>query len=149
MGMYDQFATDTDLELKGIWIDYGDFRVKLARAGGANKKHLSYMEKKTKPFRRAIQAGTMSEERGAEILYDVYAKTVVLDWEVSDGVDKDGMTKWKRGIHKEDGGILPFTEENVVQTFKNLPDLFLDLRQAAEGASLFRKEEMEADTKNS
>ena len=39
--MFDQFETDPVLESEGIWIDYGAFRVKIARAGGANKKYLS------------------------------------------------------------------------------------------------------------
>lgn len=149
MSMYEQFETDPNLETAGIWIDYGDFRVQLARAGGANKKYLSYAEAKTKPFRRAIQAGTMPEERSRALLYDIYAKTVILDWQVADGEDKDGSTKWKKGIHKKGGGLLEVTPENIVLTFKNLPSLFMDLQQSAESIALFRKEEMEADGKNS
>ena len=149
MGMYDQFETDTSLETQGIWIDYGDFRVLIARAGGSNKRYLSYTETKTKPFRRAIQAGTMTEERSRSLLYDIYAKTIILDWQISEGVDDEGNTIWKKGIHAKDGGILEVNVENVMQTFRNLPSLFQDLQQAAEGISLFRKEEMEADAKNS
>lgn len=147
--MFEQFETDQNLETGGIWIDYGDFRVKTARAGGTNKKYLSYAETKTKPFRRAIAAGTMPEERSRALLYDIYAKTVILDWEVNDGEDpKTGEIKWKRGIHKKGGGLLDFTQENVVLTFKLLPAIFFDLQQSAESIALFRKEEMEEDTKN-
>ena len=149
MSMYNQFETDPDLETQGIWIDYGDFRVLIGRAGGANKKYLSYAEMKTKPFRRAIQAGTMTEERSRALLYDIFAKTIVLDWQISDGVDEEGNTIWKKGIHGKDGNVLEFSQENVLQTFKNLPSLFQDLQQAAEGIALFRKEETEADAKNS
>lgn len=149
MSMFDQFETDTFLESDGIWIDYGEFRVLVARAGGANKRYLSYAENKTKPFRRAIQAGTMPEERSKALLYDIYAKTIVLDWQIADGEDKDGLTKWKKGIHKKGGGVLDVTPDNIVLTFKLLPALFLDLQQSAESIALFRKEEMEADAKNS
>lgn len=148
MNMYEQFETDVGLETAGIWVDYGDFRISIARAGGANKKYLSYAEAKTKPFRRAIQAGTMPEDRSRNLLYDIYAKTVVLDWQVSDGQDKNGDPKWKPGIHKKGGGILEFSQENVVLTFKNLPALFLDLQQVADSVSVFRKDEMEEDSKN-
>jgi len=147
--MFDQFETDPVLETEGIWIDYGNFRVQIARAGGANKKYLSYAEAKTKPFRRAIAAGTMPEERSRALLYDIYAKTVILNWQIADGEEKDGNTKWKNGIHKKGGGILEVTPENIALTFKLLPSLFMDLQQSAEGISLFRKEEMEADAKNS
>lgn len=149
MSMFEQFETDPVLESEGIWIDYGDFRVQIGRAGGANKKYLSYAEAKTKPFRRAIQAGTMPEDRSRALLYDIYAKTVIFNWQVSDGEDKDGNTKWKNGIHKKGGGILEVTPENIMLTFKLLPAVFIDLQQAAEGIGLFRKEEMEADAKNS
>lgn len=149
MSMYEQFETDPVLESEGIWIDYGDFRVQIGRAGGANKKYLSYAEAKTKPFRRAISAGTIPEERSRALLYDIYAKTVVFNWQVADGVEKDGTTKWKNGIHKKGGGLLEVTPENIMLTFKNLPAIFMDLQQAAEGIGLFRKEEMEADAKNS
>lgn len=148
MSMFDQFETDSVLESDGIWIDYGDFRVQIGRAGGANKKYLSYAEAKTKPFRRAIQAGTMPEDRSRALLYDIYARTVIFNWQVADGEDKDGNTKWKNGIHKKGGGILEVTPENIMLTFKVLPAIFVDLQQAAEGISLFRKAEMEADAKN-
>ena len=144
MSMFELFETNPALETEGVWIDYGDFRVKVGRAGGANKKYLSFAELKTKPFRRAIQAGTMPEERSRTLIYEIYARTVILDWQVING--EEG--KWKSGIPKKDGGSVDFTEENVINTFKQLPALFTDIQQCAEGISLFRKEEMEADSKN-
>lgn len=148
--MFDQFETDTNLETDGIWLDYGDFRVKIARAGGSNKRYLSYAETKTKPFRRAIAAGTMPEERSRALLFDIFAKTIILDWQVADGVDEEtGETIWKQGIHKKGGGVLDFSAENVLMTFKLLPAIFFDIQQAAESIALFRKQEMEEDGKNS
>ena len=144
MSMFELFETNPALETEGVWIDYGDFRVKVGRAGGANKKYLSFAELKTKPFRRAIQAGTMPEERSRSLIYEIYARAVILDWQVADG--EEG--KWKSGIPKKDGGSLDFTEQNVIDTFKQLPALFTDIQQCAEGIALFRKEEMEADAKN-
>lgn len=148
MSMFEQFETNPALETEGVWIDYGDFRVRVGRAGGANKKYLSIAELKTKPFRRAIQARTMPEERSRTLIYEIYAKTVILDWQVADGEDENGDTKWKSGIPKKGGGTLDFTEENVINAFKQLPALFTDIQQCAEDIALFRKEEMEADAKN-
>lgn len=143
MSMYKQFATDANLESDGIWLDYDEFRVLVARAGGSNKKYNSYAETATKPFRRAIQAGTMSTERMQAILFDIYSKTVVLNWQAK---NEDG--DMVDGIPDEDNNLLEVTPENIVQTFKNLPALFLDIQQAAESISLYKKEEMEADSKN-
>ncbi len=45
MSMYEQLETDKALETKGVEIDYGTFRVTLARAGGANKKYEKLFKK--------------------------------------------------------------------------------------------------------
>jgi hypothetical protein len=142
MSMYGQFQTDTSLETQGLIIDYGSFRVTIARAGGANKRFSKTLESKTKPFKRAIQTDTMDNERGLEILREVYAEAIVLNWETK----KDNT--FVQGIEAQDGSLLPFSKENIVATFKNLPDLFTDIQQQAEKSALFRKLLQEQDSKN-
>jgi len=150
MSMYSQFETDPHLEKTGVWVDYGDFRVLLGRAGGANKKYMKYAEQKSKPFRRAIAAGVMPEERSKELLFDIYANAVIFDWNVSDGVHEvTSETIWKRGIHMPDGEIGDFSYDNVMMTFRRLPDIFFMLQKEAEQISIFRKEELEEEAKNS
>jgi len=150
MSMYAQFETDPDLEKNGVWIDYGDFRVLLGRAGGANKKYLKYAEEKSKPFRRAIAAGVMPEKRSKELLFDIYAKTIIMAWEVSVGTDDEtGDTIWKSGIHMPNGDIGEASYDNFMMTFRKLPDVFFDLQKMAEQLSMFRKEELEEEAKNS
>lgn len=147
--MFDQFDTDKNLEMKGVWIDYGSFRVLLARAGGANKKYLSYSEKKTKPLRRAMEVGTLGEDRSRSILYDIFAQTVVLAWEISKGTDDEtGETIWESGIHAKDGSIIEFNKANVISTFNLLPNLFFDLQSSAQSTAIYRKEDMEDDSGN-
>ena len=143
MGMYDVFETDEDLETTGIWIDYGDFRVKIASAGQGNKKYIRYAEKALKPIRKAMQAGAVSNERSNAIMADIYAKTIILGWETM------VAGKLKNGIEDRDSDdLLPVNEENVVQTFLNLPNLFIDLQEQANSMSNFRKEELEEEAKN-
>lgn len=144
MGMYDVFETDEDLETSGIWLDYGDFRVKIASAGQGNKKYVKYAEKALKPVRKAMQAGALSNERSISIMSDIYAKTIVLDWEVA-GEDK----KLKKGIESREGEILPVNYENVRQAFIDLPNLFIDIQEQAASISNFRKAELEEDSGNS
>jgi hypothetical protein len=143
MGMYDVFETDEDLETTGIWLDYGDFRVRIASAGQGNKKYVKYAEKALKPVRKAMQAGALSNERSLAIMSDIYAKTIVLDWEVL----VDG--KMVKGIEQRDGSIAPFNYENVRQVFLDLPNLFLDIQEQANSIANFRRAELEEDTKNS
>lgn len=142
MGMYDIFETDEDLENTGIWLDYGDFRVKIASAGQGNKKYVRYAEKALKPIRRAMQAGAVSNERSMAIMSDIYAKTIVLDWQVK------GDDGWKPGIEGRDGEVLPFNKEEVQKVFEALPNLFIDVQEQANAISNFRKAEIEEDSGN-
>lgn len=146
--MFDQFEMDTTLEQDGVWTDYGDFRVLLAHAGATNKRYTKYTEVKTRPIRRAIMNGSMSEERSRPLFYDIYAETIIKGWQIQDGVNKNGETKWKSGIHKKEGGVMTFNKENVMLTFKLLPKLFFDIQQVAESMEVFRKEILVEDSKN-
>lgn len=143
MGMYDIFETDEDLESSGIWIDYGDFRVKIASASQGNKKYVKYAEKALKPVRKAMQAGALSNERSIAIMSDIYAKTIVLDWETM----KDG--KMVKGIEQRDGSIAPVNYETIRQVFLDLPNLFIDIQEQANSIANFRKAELEEEAKNS
>jgi len=142
MGMYDVFETDEDLENSGIWIDYGDFRVKIASAGQGNKKYVKYAEKALKPVRRAMQAGALSNERSQAIMSDIYAKTIILGWETMS--EKVLMP----GIENREGEIIECNYENVKATFSDLPNMFIDIQEQANSIANFRKAELEEEVKN-
>lgn len=133
-GAYELFKTDENLETRGVVLNYGDFKITVARAGGANKKYQKVFEAKTRPYRRAIQAGTLDEATDKKAMAETYAEAVVLGWEgMKDAEDKD----------------LPFTRENVVKVFLDLPDLFADVVDQATKVSTFRVDDvLEVDSKN-
>lgn len=132
MSLYGQFKTDPNVERNGVIIDYGIFRVTVARAGGANKKFAKLLEARTKPFKRAIQTETMDPDQALNILRRVYAETIILNWETNVN------DKFKVGIEAEDGSkLLPFNADNVELTLKNLPDIFMDLQEQAGKMALF------------
>jgi hypothetical protein len=143
MGMYDTFETDPELEAKGVWIDYGDFRVLLASSGQGNKNYVRYAEKKLKPVRRALESGALSNDRSQALMADIYSKTVVLAWETMQGKEM------KSGIESPDGKILPFNPINVEQALISLPRMFTDIQEQAASLANYRKAELENDTKNS
>ena len=147
MGMYQQFGTDKNLEKSGVVIDYGDFRVTVARAGSANSKFVRTHEFLTKPVRRLIEQEALPRERELAIQRELYAKAVILNWEVKE-TGKDSKETWKQGIEGADGSVMPFNEENVIATFENLPDLFFDLQIQANTMKLFLASNREADAKN-
>ncbi len=147
--MFSQFETSPKLETEGINVDYGDFKVVVAHAGGTNKKFISLMEAETKPFRRLIQSGAIEQRKLEEIFYKVYTKTIILNWFIKTGETEEGGVIWEQGINKKGGGKLEFNYENVMLTFKLLPNLFLDIKRIAEDIAMYKAEGLEDDAKNS
>jgi len=143
MSLYADFKSDDKSEQEGVVLNYGDFRITVARAGGANKQYLKLLETKARPFQRAIQAGAFGNDRSMALLQEVYAETVVRNWETRVG------DEWKAGIESPDGSLLPVTKENLLVTFINLPDLFADLVESAGKGTLFRAALREEAAKNS
>jgi hypothetical protein len=145
--MYAQFKTDENLETKGIVLDYGDFRVTIARAGGANKRFERVLDAKAKPFRRALQTETMDPGKADAIMQETFAEAVILNWETR-SIDGPNAV-WNVGIENPDGGeLLPFNKENVLATFKLLPDLYKDIQEQAQKSALFRQSIRETEAKN-
>lgn len=143
MGLYDTFETDENLETNGVIVDYGDFRIKIAAAGPANKNYALYAEKKLKPVRRALETGALSNDRSMAIMADIFSKTVILGWETK--VEDE----WKSGIEqKGTTDLLPFNEENVMKTLISLPRLFTDIQTQAQSMENFRAAGVESDSKN-
>lgn len=141
--MYDLFQTDEALEKDGVYIDYGSFRVKLARSGGANKRYGRILEAKAKPYRRAIQTKTMDNDLAEKMMMDAFVETCIIAWETK--IDEN---EWKSGILAEDKSLQPFKKENVLKVFHRLPDLFIDLSEQATTLSNYRIGELEEDAKN-
>lgn len=137
--LYNQFKTDPELEKAGLWLEYGpnskkqEQRIRIARAGGANTQFQKRMEALTKPYRRQIQTEIIGNDVVQRLMRQAYAETVVLGWE---------------NIEGPNGEDIPFSVENCVQLFTDLPDLFTDVQEQAQKAVLFRAEVREADAGN-
>lgn len=132
---YELFKTSDEHEQKGIELDYGDFQITVARAGGSNRRYQKMLEAKTKPFRRILAAGgKVDPERMSAAMREVFAETVVLAW---------------NGVTDEDGKKLAFNKANVQKLFKDLPELFNDVMNQATNFQLFQDIETEEDKGNS
>lgn len=146
--LYAQYKTDKNMEVQGIFFEVGEIkekdaegkdvkkpiRFRIARAGGANSNFAKSMERESKPFKRAIQTKTLSNEKADEIYRRAFISGVLLGWE---------------NVRDANNAELPFTFDNALQLFTDLPDLFNDLREAATDAALFREEVLEHDLGNS
>ncbi len=141
---YQLFKNDEKTELEhGIVLDYNDFRVRIARAGGSNKKFGRVLQARLKPYRRQMETETMQDDVAAKIMAEVYADTIILGW-----VSKDKEGKFLEGVHDPEGNVVSYSREAVIAILIALPDLFRDIQIQAANASLFRSIEQEKDAKN-
>src|SRR5690348_9498412 len=104
--LYEQFG-NTNLEREGIWLNYGvgpkgPMRIKIARAGGGNKRYAAALEANFREHRRQYELGTLDNDVATELLIRTFADAVILEWE---------------GITDRNGELLPLTKENVLQVF--------------------------------
>lgn len=133
-GPYAMFQTDPKAEAsEGIVLDYGSFRIRVARAGGANAAFKRLMSDKLRPYRKQLDLGTIDEDLAQKILVEVYSESVILGWE---------------GVTDEKGQALPFTRTNVAKLLTDLPDLFRDIQEQAASLSNFKAEQLEEEAKN-
>lgn len=149
-GGYGSFRSDTAAEQEGVELDYGPFRVTIARAGGANKSYERLLEALTKPYRRAIQLETLDAKISERIMKEALARAVVLNWEVlvgADGNPDSAGETWVQGVEDPDTGeLLALSWENVLKVLqhKELQNLYNDLRIQSGKEALFlqtRREE--------
>jgi hypothetical protein len=131
---YDLFKTDPEIETEGLTLDYGDFQIRIARAGGANRGFVRALEARLKPYRRQLQSETLDEQVAERILREVYADHVILGWQ--------GMTDAA-------GKPIAFDRENVLRVLSDLPELFRDIQDQAGRIALFRAKELEDAKGNS
>ena len=131
---YEMFETDAGLEQDGQWIDYGDFEIKIAKAGGGNRRYVRIHQELMKPYERRAAVGALDEETARPVLAKIYAKAVVLDW---------------KGVTDRDGAPLPFSEQNVASLLCDLPALFADLINIASNDQAWKAFAREEQAKNS
>lgn len=142
MNAYDMFSADKAKEADGIWLDFGTFRIKVARAGGSNVKFAKIVEEKTRPYRRAIEQNLMQPAAAERVMAECFAESVVLNWQVQ------VEDQWVDGMHSPEGEIVPYSKAAVVQTFIDLPELFGAVQTEAGKLANFRKTAVETEAKN-
>lgn len=132
--IYKAFETDKQKEQDGIELDYGDMgSIFVARAGGANKRFAKALEFRSRPYRRQLDKGTLSDDVANKLLAEVFADTIVLGW---------------KGILDKEGSEVEFTKENCIKLFMELPELFTDIQEQTQKMANFQAEDLEDDSKN-
>jgi hypothetical protein len=137
-GLYANYKTDTKKEWNGVpyTVTNPDESVStfyLARAGKTNKDYQKELDRRTRPYRRQIELGTMNENLAEQIFMEVFISTVLKGWD---------------GVSDEDGNTMEFNEPNAKKLLTDLPDLYDELQAAAKDASRYRDEKLDAEAKN-
>lgn len=148
---YAGFRSNTAAEQAGIELDYGPFKITIARAGGANRSYERILESLTKPYRRAIQLETLDPKISQRIMKEAMAKTVILNWETL--VDGDGYpdvngVDWRQGLEDPDTGeLLNFSWENVLKVLQHqeIQNLYDDIRTQSSKEALFLQNQREEE----
>ena len=132
-----KFKADRTAEDDGVWVplDGADegARVKLARIG--NRRYREAMQRRMKPYRRALRAGTLEEATAERVTAEVLAETVLLDWQ--------DLTL--------DGAALAYSPDRAREllldpALRDFRDLIVEM---ATDIELYRQQDEEAAEKNS
>lgn len=132
MDLKKEFATNKQYEQEGVWTDIGNgCSIKIARVG--NEHYTALFRKLSKPYQNQIRRGTLPNDKAEDLLIQVMAESIVLDWK---GLEEDGKpVKYSRE-----------TCARILKEYKDFRELVSDLSNSLE---LF-KAEMDAEAeKNS
>lgn len=140
---FKQFKTNTVLETEGVWLDFGGWEIKAARAGGSNKRYLPATELHFREHKQAAAIGVLPEDVARKALYNVYADAVILGWRTK---QEDGS--YIPTIEGPDGEPWDFTRENVLKLFELIPDVFNIIKPMVENFATFQRGMRDETVKN-
>jgi hypothetical protein len=128
------------------------FRV--ARMSKTNKRYQKMVETETKPHIHAIRNDNLDPAIDDAITLKIFVATILLGWRnvrVLELFSEEEHTIMGERFSDADPEkrikYLPFTAENATKLFKALPELYATLKENASKMSLFRAEEIDADSK--
>ena len=125
------FGTDATKEKEGVWYDIAEgLRMRIARIGNPNyQKRFQIL---SKPYRRSIRRGTLSDDVAEKLLVQCMSETIVLDWE---GVEDEG---------KE----IPYSKDAAVDLLTKYPELRGYINDIANELEGFQEEFVEEGDEN-
>ena len=126
-----EFGTDKQKELEGTWEEVGGgARILIARVGNPN--FAKAFRQLPRSVRRLLDMGSLPESQGEDLLADLMANSIILNW--------DGFS--------DEGKALPYNKANVKKMLIKYPDFREFIWQLASDRQLFQEEEEEQASKN-
>jgi len=135
MDLFAAYSTDKTVESEGVWVPFPhvEVKVRLARAGGSNKRWEIERERALRPLRRRYKEEGIPDSEVMAALVEPFCSLILKDWE---GVKKDGKP-------------VQCTVANRVALCKQLPDFFAEMMLEAGRLDNYRVVEDEEDAKKS
>lgn len=147
MGLRKTFKTDLSAEIDGVEVEVSvndhnglPITIRIARMSASNKRYTKELNRVTKPHQSAIQNDAMDNDLARKMLQQVFVDTILLGWNNLPASELSG--------DEGDTEELPFTRDNALALFAELPDLYDDWEARANKAAAFREKEREAAAKN-
>lgn len=137
MGKFDEivadFQKDAAKENSGVWMTYGKFQYRIARAHRDNTAHKKLMEEKMRPYQWAIDRGNTAALKGVAltVMQEVYAETILL------------------GIRRVSGEDMAYVPADGVGLFAQLPDLWDEVFRFANAGENYTPDQVKDDSGNS
>jgi len=147
MSLRKTFKTNKTAEVEGVEIPVGmnehnnrPIFITISRMSRANKRYTKALEEATRPHTAAINNETLDNDIGSKLLQEVFADTVLLGWR---NLPKSELTG-----DDNDTDDLPYSRENALTLFDELPDLYDDWEKRAKSSAAFRDREREQSAGN-
>ena len=139
MSLYETFKSAGTPLTEGVWIEYGDCRVKVRYAGRENKQYARVLRALTAPYARLLEnenanLDEKTQKKLDSIFAEIYAKSIVVDWE---------------GVNDPDGNEMAYSWENAKKLLVDLPLFFEEIKKVSGTMQTFRQEQLEDEAKNS
>lgn len=134
MANIELIKTSIDKENEGVWVDFAEgIELKIARA--RNPKYAELLRTLVEPRKVEIRKDKLDLKDFADILLEVRAKTVLLDW---------------KNIEDAEGNSVSYSPEKATEYFKNpeLKDFYNFVVAISENADQYKKDLIEEAGKN-
>jgi len=133
MADINSIKTDSNKEIEGVWVDF-ELGIKLKIARARNPKYTELLRQLLDPLRVDIRNDKVAVDDFNNILLEVRAKTVLLDW---------------KNI-EENGKSIPYSSEKAIEYFKNpdLKDFYVFVVSISENSAQYKKDLIENSEKN-
>ena len=106
-----KFGQDSNLAENGVWVAISN-NLELLVARSGNHKYNQTVRSLSKPYKRAIAAGTLADDKYEELATIAMAKALLLGWK---GLERDGVE-----IPYSEGEALKILNDPNYRDFKEL-----------------------------